>query len=539
MKKRTIFSLVILFLLLHVALFSVMPLSDPSEARYATIAKEMAESNNYIMPHIWIEGELIPFMGKPPFGFWAMALSVELFGANEFAVRFPSFIASLLLLWLIFYTVKKTECAYKAVTATLITATSAAFYVLSGFVLVDIWLCLFSMGAILWYRLFIDSIDSTNPTNPIDPPNPKAYKKYSILVFTFLALGFLTKGPVVLIFFGLPIFAWTLLNNRWDTLKYHAWVIGLLLFVVIITPWFILAERSTPGYTHYFFVIENFKRFVSTDKSGDIYSGVSHAVPKGMAILYTLVVCLPWLFIQIGYFSYKKKNKFALFVAIKEMFINGKKNLFNPTSECNGPQDGRASGILPTIAPLSNNSISKKSYFNLYLTGLISITLFWCLSSHLMLYYMITITPLYGIYCAQTFYKYKFSYKKVANIAIILFIFYSLSYIPVIIFINKKKSTKFIAVKAVKIYKKNGLSGQIIFARKTPYSAHFYAGNLIAPHKKERVVESLERGEKSSQDLYILRKRYVKHILKSDRDNYITKYLDKDWAILQKKITHE
>jgi 4-amino-4-deoxy-L-arabinose transferase-like glycosyltransferase len=519
MNKKTIFSLIILFLLLHVALFSIIPLSDPSEARYATIAKEMAESNNYIMPHIWIEGELIPFMGKPPLGFWAMALSIEIFGANEFAVRFPSFVASILLLLIIFYTVKKNECAYKAVTATLITATSAAFYVLSGFVLVDIWLCLFSMGAILWYRLFIDSIPSLRISKDeelikrltTEKYSQKAYKKYSILVFIFLALGFLTKGPVVLIFFGLPIFLWTFLNHRWDTLKYHAWIIGLMLFVIIITPWFILAEKSTPGYTHYFFVIENFKRFVSSDKSGDIYSGISHAVPKGTAILYTLVVCLPWVLIQVVYFSYKKKNKWALFIEIKKMLINAKKYIFN----------------------------HEKSYFNLYLTGLISITLFWCISSHLMLYYMIMVTPLFAIYCAQTFYKYKFSYKKVANIAIILLILYSLSYIPIIIFVQKKKSTKSIALKAVELYNDNGLSGDIIFARKTPYSAYFYTGNLIAPHKKERVVESLNRGENPGHDLYILRKRYVERILESERDQYITKYRDKAWAILQKKITHE
>lgn len=152
---------------------------------------------------------------------------------------------------------------------------------------------------------------------------------------------------------------------------------------------------------------------------------------------------------------------------------------------------------------------------------------------------MITITPLFGVYCAQTFYKYKFSYKKVANIAIVLLTLYSLSYIPVILFVHKKKTTKSIAVKAVEIYNKNGLSGEIIFARKTPYSAYFYTGDLIYPHKKEIVIESLERGEHPGNDLYVLRKRYVKRILESDRDQYITKYQDGDWAILLKKITNE
>ena len=83
--------------------------------------------------------------------------------------------------------------------------------------------------------------------------------------------------------------------------------------------------------------------------------------------------------------------------------------------------------------------------------------------------------------------------------------------------------------------RKDSSQKHIIYARKTPYSAYFYTGDLIAPHKKELVVQSLERGSKTGQDLYILRKRYVKRILESDKKNYITKYMDENWAILQKK----
>ena len=497
MNKQKIFLLILGLLALHMVFSSFLPLPDPSEARYATIAKYMAESDNYVMPHIWIEGNLIPFMGKPPFGFWMIAGSIEVFGANEFAVRFPMFVASLLLLMIMFHTLKRTQGIYQAVVASMITATTAGFYILSGVVLVDMWLCLFSIGAIFWYYAFIHE------------QNRKIQKLYRLLVFIFLAGAFLTKGPVGLVFFGLPVFFWTLLSNRWDTLKYHAWVSGLLLFLLIITPWFILAEKNTPGYLHYFFVVENFKRFVSPDKSGDIYSGISHAVPKGTAIAYSLIVCLPWVLIQLVFYSIKKKSAYALFSAVKRGFINLKENCF----------------------------AKNKQGFDLFLIGLISITLFWCLSSHLMLYYMILITPLFAVWSANVFYKYNFTYKKIARLTVALLVLYSIAYVPVYFFIDAKKTTKTITLKAMQLRKEKELNGQIIFARRLSYSAYFYGGDLIMPHKKEKVPDSMLRTSDPNkcEDVYVLKKRYVKRIPEDIRDKFEIEYKDKNWALLIRK----
>jgi 4-amino-4-deoxy-L-arabinose transferase-like glycosyltransferase len=497
MNKQKIFLLILGLLALHMVLSAFLPLPDPSEARYATIAKYMAESNNYVMPHIWIEGKRIPFMGKPPFGFWMMAGAIELFGANEFAVRLPAFVASLLLLLIIFHTLKKTKGIYQAVVTSLITATTIGFYILSGVVLVDMWLCLFSIGAIFWYYAFIHE------------KNRKIQKCYSLLVFIFLAGAFLTKGPVGLVFFGLPVFFWTLLSNRWDTLKYHAWISGVVLFLLIVIPWFILAEQSTKGYLHYFFVVENFKRFVSSDKSGDIYSGISHAVPRGTAILYSLAVCFPWVLIQLVFYSIKKKSAYALFRALKQGLKNLKENWF----------------------------AKNKQDFDLFLIGLVSITLFWCLSSHLMLYYMVLITPLFAVWSAGVFYKYNFSYNRIAKLTVWLLVVYSIAYVPIYFFVDIEKSKKTITLKAIQLYDDNNLQGKIIFARKLHYSAYFYGGNLIMPHEKEKVPESILRisEPKDSGDIYVLRKRYIKRIPEEMKDKFKIEYQDKNWALLTRK----
>jgi 4-amino-4-deoxy-L-arabinose transferase-like glycosyltransferase len=85
------------FLILALQLFGMVliPFSGTSEPRYAEIARMMAESGDWITP--WFEPG-VPFWGKPPLSFWVQALSIRLFGLDEWAVRFPSLLAFLAIL---------------------------------------------------------------------------------------------------------------------------------------------------------------------------------------------------------------------------------------------------------------------------------------------------------------------------------------------------------------------------------------------------------------------------------------------------------
>lgn len=493
-NKQKIFLLIIGLLTLHIVLSAFIPLTDPSEARYAMIAKDMAASNDYVTPRIWIEGKLLPFMGKPPLGFWLIAASVEIFGANEFAVRLPAFIASLLLLMIMFHTLKRYAGIYQAVTATLITATSAGFYILAGVVLVDMWLCLFAIGAVFWYYAFIQEKDK------------KLKKHFSLLVFFFLACAFLTKGPVGLVYFGLPVFFWTLLSNRWDTLKDHAWITGILLFLAMIIPWFIFAEKATPGFCEYFFVNENYKRFV-TPNYGDLYSGTSHTTPKGMAFLYSLAVCLPWCLVLLVFYSIKKKNRLAILTAFKQGCINIKQCCLK----------------------------HKEPDFDLFLVGTLAVTLFWSLASQVMLYYLILVTPLFGAWCARVLADNRISSKIIIRISVSLLVLYAIAIIPAFFIIKKEKSTKDIVNQALALRENNRLEGKLIFAREIPYSAYFYGDTTILPHEKELVNNSMLRSSQNTGDVYILKKKYVQRLPIDMQQLFEIKYKDRNWSLLTRK----
>jgi 4-amino-4-deoxy-L-arabinose transferase-like glycosyltransferase len=69
---------------------------DYDEGYYAQAAKEMAMTGNWVTPYV----NGIRFLEKPPFLYWVTAVSFKLFGINEFALRLPTAVAVLVLLWI-------------------------------------------------------------------------------------------------------------------------------------------------------------------------------------------------------------------------------------------------------------------------------------------------------------------------------------------------------------------------------------------------------------------------------------------------------
>src|ERR1035437_1692152 len=69
-----------------------LPLIDPDEGRYAEIPREILERGDLITPTL----NYVHYFEKPPLLYWINALSLKLFGMNEFAARLPSALCGLL-----------------------------------------------------------------------------------------------------------------------------------------------------------------------------------------------------------------------------------------------------------------------------------------------------------------------------------------------------------------------------------------------------------------------------------------------------------
>ncbi len=108
MKNQSSFSIekpwvvALLALIFFVPFLGNVHLFDWDEINFAESAREMLTTGNYLRVQI----DYQPFWEKPPLFIWIQALSMKVFGVNEFAARFPNAVVGIMTL-LTFYFVGK------------------------------------------------------------------------------------------------------------------------------------------------------------------------------------------------------------------------------------------------------------------------------------------------------------------------------------------------------------------------------------------------------------------------------------------------
>ena len=262
---------------LRIATLGVVPLIDKSEARYAEIGRQMVVTGNWLMPQLEAGR---PFWGKPPLHFWATALGLHALGSSELAARLPSLFGALVVLLVTGRVARRLRGAGLALLACLILASCALFYTLAVQVSLD--LTLTACTSIALGAFFLAHGQA----------NPRAGKGLHWLGFLALGAGLLAKGPVAVALWAGTLALASLLARDLRWLRGVPWATGILLAACVGLPWFFAAERSTPGFLRYFFVHENFLRFLVSDY-GDRY-GHGHTLPQGTIWGFALLALLPW-----------------------------------------------------------------------------------------------------------------------------------------------------------------------------------------------------------------------------------------------------
>jgi hypothetical protein len=99
----------------------------------------MAESGDWVTPYV----NGVRFLEKPPLLYWLTAASFKAFGINEFALRLPTALAVIALVWVVMLIARRVADARTAFIAGLSTAFSTGTYIFTRETLHDIWLVLF------------------------------------------------------------------------------------------------------------------------------------------------------------------------------------------------------------------------------------------------------------------------------------------------------------------------------------------------------------------------------------------------------------
>ena len=229
------------------------PLLDPDEGRNAEVAREMASSNDYVVPRL----NELPYLDKPVLYFAAGAAAIEVFGPTEFAVRLPSLLFTLATLalvgwfgWLSF----GPAGGLIAAAATGATPLTLAF---ARTVIFDSALTFFVVLSILCFFLAAEA-----PQREAGTAQQRPGAWWTAGAWAAMACGTLTKGPIAIaipLMVIAPYLGW---RRRWDAM----WdLVGVLLFVAILLPWVLAMSRVVPDFLRYVLVTETVMR-LTTDE---------------------------------------------------------------------------------------------------------------------------------------------------------------------------------------------------------------------------------------------------------------------------------
>jgi 4-amino-4-deoxy-L-arabinose transferase-like glycosyltransferase len=295
-----------------------VPLMDADEGRNAEVAREMAATNDYVMPRL----NGLPYLDKPVVYFAAEAAAMEVLGATETAARLPAYLFTIATAAVLFFYARRLwgrdATCDAACVAAIVFLSMPLVLAFSRTVIFDSALSFFTTVALV---AFHRAIEERN-------------KRWSMLAWAAMGFAMITKGPVtfvLVLFVVIPFAIWR------KSLRVVFPIAGLLLFLAVTVPWVWGVSQVVPEFLRYVLVTETAARMATSE--------LKRTGPPWYFIPYLVAGALPWSIVAAA--SWKKYRKpdptvvyWLLALAIPFLFFS--------LSQSKRPQY-----ILPLMAPLA------------------------------------------------------------------------------------------------------------------------------------------------------------------------------------------
>lgn len=237
--------LLILFLLLIYNLGG-WGVIETSEARYAEISREMWQTGSWLHPRLLG----IQHFHKPPITYNISALGIGIFGPDAFGARFFLQLSLLLQVGLV-YLIGKIVLADKkqALVAAVVFLTMPVVLLAARNLTTDSFLTTFELAAIwAWLKYKNDA---------------KAGWLY--FFYLLLALAFLTKGPVGLIFPVLVAIGYKTTSASGSRTSAWHHLPALVLFLVVGASWYVYLMLQDSQFVDYFLFKHTIQRYANPE----------------------------------------------------------------------------------------------------------------------------------------------------------------------------------------------------------------------------------------------------------------------------------
>lgn len=286
--KRHLILISILSLIVFSSNINGLSIYILDEAKNATCAREMLQSENIFFPTF--NGELRT--DKPPLHYFFMMAAYAAGGAQPLTARLFSALMGMALIIITYLTARKALGETPAFISSLILISSIQVAVQFHLAVPDPYL-LFLL-ALSWFSFYMGVESNRN---------------FLYVFYMTTGLATLTKGPVAIVFTGILAVIYLVATKRFTIkrIKKLRLIEGTVLFSLIAFPWYIFTHIETSGqWTEGFFFKHNIGRFTKTMEG--------HGGFPFLPFLITMIGMMPFaLFsVQAVVYAWRRRNEHRL-----------------------------------------------------------------------------------------------------------------------------------------------------------------------------------------------------------------------------------
>ena len=270
--KRSATIAMLLFAVLWFGLLGQRDLFDPDEGRYAGISAAMVDSGDWLTPRL----NDFKYFEKPVLQYWGTAVAFTVFGKSNASARLWTALLGFSTALFSMLVALRLYGSRAAIYTFLISISYLMVVVFGHYLTLDMALSAFVV-------MGIGSLVIANHRQSSESQT----RNWMLLGWAALALATLTKGLVAVVLPAATVVVYSLWQRDWRLWKNLHIFKGLMLFLLIASPWFIAVSMANPGFAEFFFIHEHFDRYTSDvhSREGPIY----YFIP------FLLLGVCPWL----------------------------------------------------------------------------------------------------------------------------------------------------------------------------------------------------------------------------------------------------